>query len=214
MALKAQVTSDEAHIHLDLHFLGRKHVELVGELSNLYHKEVNLLSETIPDLCWELAQLQDTYILQGISVSNQRPSGSLPSIDVQEQGALDTFRYLLSIHSSNDSTFSSMCPSLRLYRVIGAADAQAENAFPEDRNRCINELCTLIQSLQQLVFLSSTTGQPILTPWLLMKELDELEKINAKLSAAVEEVTLDHCKKCEIVKHHSQEAGICQLLQS
>ncbi|KAF5961866.1 hypothetical protein HYC85_003075 [Camellia sinensis] len=46
---------------------------------------------------------------------------SLPSIDVEEQGALDTFRYLLSIHASNDSTFSSMCPSLRLYRVIGAA---------------------------------------------------------------------------------------------
>ncbi|KAL6978882.1 AUGMIN subunit 3 [Sarracenia purpurea var. burkii] len=65
MALKAQVTSDEAHIHLDLHSLRRKHAELVGELSNLYHKEEKLLSETIPDLCWELAQLQDTYILQG-----------------------------------------------------------------------------------------------------------------------------------------------------
>lgn len=23
-------------------------------------------SQTVPDLCWELAQLQDTYILQGI----------------------------------------------------------------------------------------------------------------------------------------------------
>ncbi|RCU06484.1 hypothetical protein DVA78_18950, partial [Acinetobacter baumannii] len=28
-------------------------------------KEEKLLSETIPGLCWELAQLQDTYILQG-----------------------------------------------------------------------------------------------------------------------------------------------------
>ncbi|KAK3002183.1 hypothetical protein RJ639_021932, partial [Escallonia herrerae] len=65
VALKGQVTSDEAHIHLDLHSLRRKHAELVGDLSNLRHKEEKLLSETIPDLCWELAQLQDTYILQG-----------------------------------------------------------------------------------------------------------------------------------------------------
>ncbi|GKU88836.1 hypothetical protein SLEP1_g3053 [Rubroshorea leprosula] len=42
----------------------------------------------------------------------------------------------------------------------------------------------------------------------LMKELDKMEKINAKLSAAVEEVTLEHCKKNEIVKHHSQGVGL------
>lgn len=33
----------------------------------------------------------------------------------------------------------------------------------------------------------------------LIKELDEMEKINAKLSAAVEEVTLEHCKKIEVI---------------
>jgi len=33
----------------------------------------------------------------------------------------------------------------------------------------------------------------------LMKELDEMEKINAKLAAAVEEVTLEHCKKIEVM---------------
>ncbi|KAK1398083.1 AUGMIN subunit 3 [Heracleum sosnowskyi] len=66
MALKAQVTLDEAHIHHDIHSLRRKHVELSGELTDLYHKEEKLLSETVPDLCWELAQLEDTtYILQG-----------------------------------------------------------------------------------------------------------------------------------------------------
>lgn len=66
-----------------------------------------------------------------------------------------------------------------------------------------------------------------------MKELDEMEKVNAKLSVAVEDVTLEHCKKnevylhistpnshsfssimipssCEmqIVKHHSQEMAL------
>lgn len=35
---------------------------------------------------------------------------------------------------------------------------------------------------------------------LLMKELDEMEKINAKLSVAVEEVTLEHCKKNEVIQ--------------
>ena len=32
-----------------------------------------------------------------------------------------------------------------------------------------------------------------------MEELDEMEKINAKLSIAVEEVTLEHYKKNEVV---------------
>lgn len=32
-----------------------------------------------------------------------------------------------------------------------------------------------------------------------MKELDEMEKVNAKLSGAVEEVTLEHCKKNEVI---------------
>lgn len=31
-----------------------------------------------------------------------------------------------------------------------------------------------------------------------MKELDEMGKVNAKLSVAVEEVTLEHCKKNEV----------------
>ncbi|KAM1137401.1 hypothetical protein EV2_036403 [Malus domestica] len=47
MAPKSQVSSDEAHIHLDLHSLRRKHAELVGELSNSYHKEEKLLSEQL-----------------------------------------------------------------------------------------------------------------------------------------------------------------------
>ncbi|XP_058196653.1 AUGMIN subunit 3 [Rhododendron vialii] len=287
MALKAQVTSDEAHIHLDLHSLRRKHAELVGELSNLYHKEEKLLSENIPDLCWELAQLQDTYILQGdydlkvmrqeyyisrqkafinhlinqlarhqllkiacqlekktmlgayallkvieselqgyLSATKGRVSRCLALIqaasDVQEQGAVDdrdTFlhgvRDLLSIHSNAQAGLSTYVSAPGIVQQISGLQSDLmtlqsdlEHALPEDRNRCINELCTFIQSLQQLLFSSSTTAQPILTPRSLMKELDEMEKINAKLSAAVEEVTLEHCKKNEIVKHHSQEVGL------
>ncbi|TYH63434.1 hypothetical protein ES332_D07G192600v1 [Gossypium tomentosum] len=287
MALKSQISSDEAHIHLDLHSLRRKHAELVGEVSNLYHKEEKLLTETIPDLCWELAQLQDTYILQGdydlkvmrqefyisrqkafinhlinhlarhqllkiacqlekknmlgaysllkvieselqayLSATKGRVGRCLALIqaasEVQEQGAVDdrdTFlhgvRDLLSIHSNAQAGLSTYVSAPGIVQQISglhsdlmALQSDLENSLPEDRNRCINELCTLIQSLQQLLFASSTTAQPILTPRPLMKELDEMEKINAKLSAAVEEVTLEHCKKNEIVKHHSQEVGL------
>ncbi|GAV70749.1 hypothetical protein CFOL_v3_14247 [Cephalotus follicularis] len=287
MALKSQVTSDEAHIHLDLHSLRRKHAELVGELSDLYHREEKFLNETIPDLCWELAQLQDTYILQGdydlkvmrqefyinrqkafinhlinqlarhqflklacqLEKKNMTGAYSLLKVieselqgyllatkgrvgrclaliqtasDVQEQGAVDdrdTFlhgvRDLLSIHSNAQAGLSTYVSAPGIVQQISglhldlmSLQSDLENSIPEDRNRCINELCTLIQSLQQLLFASSTTAQPILTPRPLMKELDEMEKINAKLSAAVEEVTLEHCKKNEIVKHHSQEVGL------
>ncbi|KAK9074151.1 hypothetical protein SSX86_006748 [Deinandra increscens subsp. villosa] len=41
-------------------------VELVGELSNLQNNKATLLSETILVLCREQAQLQDTYMLQGV----------------------------------------------------------------------------------------------------------------------------------------------------
>lgn len=286
-SLKAQVTSDEAHIHLDLHSLRRKHAELAGELSNLYRKEEKLLSETVPDLCWELAQLQDTYILQGdydlkvmrqefyinrqktfinhlinqlsrhqflkiacqlekktmlgaysllkvieselqgyLSAAKRRVGHCMALIqassDIQEQGAVDdrdTFlhgvRDLLSIYSNVQGGLSTYVSAPGIVQQISALhsdlmtlQSELEYALPEDRNRCINELCTLVQSLQQLLFASSTTAQPILTPRVLMKELDEMEKANAKLAAAVEEVTLEHNKKKEIVKHHSQELAL------
>lgn len=287
MTLKSQIISDEAHIHLDLHSLRRKHVELVGELSNLYPKEEKLLSEAIPDLCWELAQLQDTYILQGdydlkvmrqefyinrqkafishlinqlarhhflkiacqLEKKNMLGAYSLLKVieselqgyssaakgrvgrcmaliqaasDVQEQGAVDDrdiflhgVRDLLSIHSNTQAALPSYVSAPGLVKQISelrshlkALQSNLENSLPEGRNSCIDKLCTLIQNLQQLLFASSTTAQPILTPRPLMKELDEMEKINGKLSSAVEEVTLEHCKKNEIIKHHSQEVGL------
>ncbi|KAK9944608.1 hypothetical protein M0R45_010169 [Rubus argutus] len=287
MSLKSQVSSDEAHIHLDLHSLRRKHSELVGELSNSYNKEEKLLSETIPDLCWELAQLQDTYILQGdydlkvmrqeyyinrqkafinhlvnqlarhqllkiacqlekknmlgaysllkviesevqayVSATEGRVGRCLALIqaasDVQEQGGVDDqdhflhgVRDLLSIHSNAQAGLSTYVSAPGIVQQISSLhsdlmtlESDLETSLPEDRSRCVNELCNLIQSLQKLLFASSTTAQPILTSRPLMKELDEMEKINAKLSAAVEEVTLEHRKKNEIVKHHSQEVGL------
>lgn len=282
-ALKSQV---ETHIHLDLHSLRRKHSELGGELSTLYQKVHKLLSETIPDLCWELAELQDTYILQGdydlkvmrqeyyigqqkafinhllnqlarhqflklacqlehstmlgaysllkvieselqayLSATNGRVGRCLSLIqaasELHEQGAVDdrdTFlhgvRDLLSIHSNVQGVLPTYVSAPGIVQQVSSLQtdllslqSDLENSLPEDSSRCINELCTLIQSLQKLLFASSTTAQPILTPWPLMKELVEMEKVNAQLSAAVEEVTREHREKAEIVKHHPHEVG-------
>ncbi|ESQ32458.1 hypothetical protein EUTSA_v10003836mg [Eutrema salsugineum] len=287
LTLKSQVTSVEAHIHFDLHSLRRTHADLVEEISTLYQKEEKLLSETIPELCWELAQLQDTYILQGdydlkvmrqelyiskqkvfinhlvnqlarhqflklacqlekknmlgafsllkvieselqgyLSATRSRVGRCLSLIqaasDVQEQGAVDDrdsflhgVRDLLSIHSNAQAGLSTYVSApaiiqqiVALQSDLSSLQSDLENSLPDDRNRCINELCTLIQNLQQLLFASSTTAQPILTPWPLMKELDEMGKINSKLSTAVEEVTLEHREKREIVKHHSKDVEL------
>ncbi|CBI38317.3 unnamed protein product, partial [Vitis vinifera] len=264
MTLKSQVTSDEAHIHLDLHSLRRKHSELVGELSNLYHKEEKLLSETIPSLCWELAQLQDTYILQGdydLKVMrqeyyiNRQKTVGISSLYYVSMNCKLLFHFFCPAKS--DSFFYSgirfaLSNQFQLFFLPAAKmiepfififlinfrkyhknmkDTEFLHVFTTFSNclyfvsiliiigyeltkilvhtcRIVVWMCTLIQSLQQLLFASSTTAQPILTARPLMKELDEMEKVNAKLSAAVEEVTLEHCKKNEIVKHHSQEVGL------
>uniref|UniRef100_A0A7N0ZYF0 Uncharacterized protein n=1 Tax=Kalanchoe fedtschenkoi TaxID=63787 RepID=A0A7N0ZYF0_KALFE len=142
--------------------------------------------------------------------------------EVPEQGAVDdrdtflhSIRDLLSLRSSAQVGLSSYVSAPGIVQQISDLQSdllnlqsELENTLPEDRSRSINELCTLIQNLQQLLFASSTTAQPILTPRALMKELDEMEKMNVKLSAAVEEVTLEQLKKTEIVKHHSQEVAL------
>ncbi|KAK4376178.1 hypothetical protein RND71_006855 [Anisodus tanguticus] len=286
-ALKGQVTSDEAHIHLDLHSLRRKHAELVGEISILYRKEEKLLSEfffqTIPDLCWELAQLQDTYILEGdydlkvmrqefyinrqkafinhlinhvarhqflkvacqlekktmlgafslLKVIESELHGYLSatkgrvgrcmaliqaSSDVQEQGAVDdrdTFlhgiRDLLNIQAGPSTYVSApgivqQISSLR--SDLMSLQYDLEHTLPQDRDQCINKLCILLQSLQQLLFASSTTAQPILTPQTLMKQLATLEDYNKNLSRAIEDVTSEHLKKNEIYRHQKAEKTI------
>lgn len=282
--LKSQISSDEAHIHRDIHSLRRKHSELAGEFSNLHRKVQKLLAETIPCLCTELAQLQDTYILQGdydlkvmrqeyyinqqkmfinhlvnqlarhrflkiacqleqrtmlgaysllkvieselqgyLSAATGRVGHCLSLIqaasEVQEQGAVDdrdTFlhgvRDLLSIHSNAQAALPTYVSTHGLVQQIAGlqSDLQSlqldlESSLPEDRRRCVNELCTLIQSLEQLLFASSKTAE--LTPRPLMRALDEMEKVNAQLSASVEEVTEAHRQKAEIVKHHPHEVG-------
>ncbi|XP_070678636.1 AUGMIN subunit 3-like [Malus domestica] len=58
--------------------------------------------------------------------------------------------------------------------------------------------CTLIQICSNCYLRLRQPHNLILTARPLLKELDEMEKINANLSAAVEEVTLEHRKKNEV----------------
>ncbi|WVZ82231.1 hypothetical protein U9M48_029517 [Paspalum notatum var. saurae] len=278
--LKAQVSSDEAHIHRDIHSLRRKGSELAGEMSTLSQKVQAFVSETIPCLCSELAQLQGTYILQGdydlkvmrqeyyinrqktfinhlvnqlarhqflkiacqlerknianaysllrvieselqsyLSAVNTR-LGHYNSLiqaasEVREQGAIDdrdTFlhavRDLLCIHSNVQATVPTYMSAHALVQQISALQSdllslqsELESTLPADRKRCINELCTMIQTVEQLLFASSTTAEPILTPWPLMRALDDMENANAQVEVSVEEVTKARTQKIK----HSRE---------
>ncbi|XVF32077.1 hypothetical protein REPUB_Repub17cG0050800 [Reevesia pubescens] len=248
MALKSQISSDEAHIHLDLHSLSIHisehtlnmlgYVTVIKDKLKFINHLINQLArhQFLKIACqlekknmlgaYSLLNVIESELQAYLSATRGRVGRCLALIqaasEVQEQGAVDdrdTFlhgvRDLLSIHSNAQAGLSTYVSAPGIVQQISglhsdlmALQSDLENSLPEDRNRCINELCTLIRSLQQLLFASSTTAQPILTPRPLMKELDEMEKINSKLSAAVEEVTLEHCKKNENVKHHSQEVGL------
>ncbi|CAA7395246.1 unnamed protein product [Spirodela intermedia] len=282
--LKTQISSDEAHIHRDNHFLRRKHSELTAELSELSRKEQQLLSETIPHLCSELAQLQETYILQGdydlkvtrqetyiarqkiyinhlvnqlarqcflkitcelerknilraysllrviklelqsyLMAANCRVEHCSTLIQISsekhEQGAVDDrdiflhgVRDLLSIHSNTQGGAPSYVSAPGIVQQISGLQSdllslqfELDSSLPEDRRRCINELCILMQSLEQLLY--SSSSEPILTSRPLTRALDDMEKVNSQLSASVEEVTNAHSQKAEIIKHHRVEVG-------
>ncbi|CAN6208426.1 unnamed protein product [Urochloa humidicola] len=284
--LKAQVSSDEAHIHRDIHSLRIKGSELAGELSTLSQKVQAFVSETIPCLCSELAQLQGTYILQGdydlkvmrqeyyinrqktfinhlvnqlarhqflkiacqLERKNMASAYSLLRViqselqsylsavntrlghyntliqaasEVREQGAIDdrdTFlhavRDLLCIHSNVQAAVPTYMSAHALVQQISALQSdllslqsELENTLPADRKRCINELCTLIQTVEQLLFASSTTAEPILTPWPLMRALDDMENANAQVEVSVEEVTKARTQKIKIFENRAHEVG-------
>ncbi|KAI5059234.1 hypothetical protein GOP47_0025553 [Adiantum capillus-veneris] len=285
-AANIQFSADEAHVHSDLHLLRRRNVEIGNELYTLLQKEEKLLSEVIPKLCSELAQLQDTYILQGdydlkvmrqefyisqqkqfithlvnqlarhrflqvacqlerktmnganellrvieaelvsfSQVISSRVDKCLALIqagaEVQEQGAVDDgdtllhqVRDLLVIHANNQGSVPVYVSAPGLVQQINNLQAELQHqklelstSLLEEKIKCINELCEIIQRLQQLLFASSTTAQPVLSPWPLMKELADMEKVNSQLSIALEEVTREHREKAEIVKHHPHEVG-------
>ncbi|KAJ7516089.1 hypothetical protein O6H91_22G042600 [Diphasiastrum complanatum] len=284
---KLQVCADQAHVRSDLHSLRRRHADIGTELDPLILKEEKMLSEVIPSLCWELAQLQDTYVLQGdydlkvmrqeYYISQQKRfishlvdqlarhrflqvachlerktmngsyellrlieaeldvflNGAMKRInrclalsqvesEVREQGAIDDrdvflhrVRDLLNIYNYEQGTMPIYvsAPGLiqqlnHLQSDLQSLQTELDKSLVQDKTKCIAELCSIIQRMQQLLFASSTTAQPILTPWPLMKELGEMEKSNSQLSVAIANVTHERSEKTDIIKHHPHEVGL------
>ncbi|KAL5978753.1 AUGMIN subunit 3 [Asimina triloba] len=111
--------------------------------------------------------------------------------EIHEQGAVDDRDTFLHDGQGGIATYVS-APGIAqqvssLHSDLLSLQLALENSIPEDRNRCINEL--------------SAAKSP------LMKELAEMERFNAQLATAVEEVTREHREKAEIVKHHPHEVG-------
>lgn len=285
---KLQISTDQTDFHADLYSLRQKYADLVNESQLLVQQEEKLLSEVVPSLCWELAQLQDTYILQGdydIKVKQQETYVAqqkkfighlvnqlarhtflkitcdlerkemnsvyellkvfetevdaftqatlariercsaiiLSSAEAKELGAMhvddrDTLLHRVrdilnsQSHEQGASPMYVSAPGLaqqinNLHTQLQSAQLEVGTTLVEDKAKCLNELYDLIRKMQQLLFASSATAQPILSPWPLMKELMEMEKVNSQLSAAIEEVTRVHREKAEIVKHHPREIG-------
>uniref|UniRef100_A0A0D9WMQ7 HAUS augmin-like complex subunit 3 N-terminal domain-containing protein n=1 Tax=Leersia perrieri TaxID=77586 RepID=A0A0D9WMQ7_9ORYZ len=141
--------------------------------------------------------------------------------EVREQGAIDdrdTFlhavRDLLCVHSNVQATMPTYMSAHALVQQISALQSdllslqsELESTLPADRKRCINELCTLIQTVEQLLFASSTTAEPILTPWPLMRALDDMENANAQVEVSVEEVTKARTQKIKIFENRAHEVG-------
>ncbi|KAH9608057.1 hypothetical protein KSS87_003541 [Heliosperma pusillum] len=244
VSLKAQVASDEAHIHMDFHSLrnwsrgqrvdGAIRAKRFSDGEGFINHLINQLArhQFLKIACqlekktmlgaYSLLKVIESELQSYLSATKGRVGHCLALIqsasDIQEQGAVDDrdnflhgVRDLLNAQPGVSAYVSA--PGIvqqiaSLQSDLMALQSDLESLLIADRNRCINELCTLIQNLQQLLFASSTTAQPLLTPRPLTKELDELDKVNAKLCTAVEEINLEHYKKNEIMKHHATEVGI------
>uniref|UniRef100_J3MJ28 HAUS augmin-like complex subunit 3 N-terminal domain-containing protein n=1 Tax=Oryza brachyantha TaxID=4533 RepID=J3MJ28_ORYBR len=129
--------------------------------------------------------------------------------EMLEEGPVDdrdTFlhavRDILSSHSGAQATTPSYVSVYGLVEQISELQNELdylhhelENILPRERKRCIDELCLMIQTLEQILSVPFTYVQPILTPWPLAQALEELEIINQQVSAHVNEVTMARDKK-------------------
>ncbi|KAM2511233.1 hypothetical protein PS1_035634 [Malus domestica] len=167
MAHKSQVSSDETHIHLDLHSLRLFRV-FVGSWLNsktrTYCKFINhLLNQLARQQFLKMAcQLEKKNMLGAYSLlevieSEGRCLALIQAAsDVQEQGVDDQdhflhgVRDLLSIHSNAQVGLSTYVSAPGIVQQISSLhsdlmtlQSDLENSLPEDRNRSVNELLLL-----------------------------------------------------------------------
>jgi HAUS augmin-like complex subunit 3 len=96
-----------------------------------------------------------------------------------EEGSIDdrdTFlhavRDILSTHSGAQAMTPSYVSAYGLVEQISDLQNELEylhheleNVLPRERKRCIDELCRMIQTLEQILSVPFTYVQPTLTPW-------------------------------------------------
>ncbi|CAD6226471.1 unnamed protein product [Miscanthus lutarioriparius] len=137
-----------------------------------------------------------------------------------EEGSVDdsdsylhAVRDILSSHSSSQAMSPEYVSSYGLIEQITELQDElqylqheAENVLPRERGRCTDELCRIIQTLEQILAVPLSDEQPKLTPWPLAQSLEDLEMVSQRVSASVSEVTLARDEKAEMLKQPSRNA--------
>ncbi|CAL5066739.1 unnamed protein product [Urochloa decumbens] len=139
-----------------------------------------------------------------------------------EEGSIDdhdsflhALRDILSSHSSSQAMTPTYVSSYGLVEQISELQDElqylqheGENILPRERGRFTDELCRMIQTLEQILGVPITDVQPKLTPWPLAQSLEELEMVSQQVSTSVSEVTLARDEKAELLKQPSRNAQL------
>ncbi|RLN35791.1 AUGMIN subunit 3-like isoform X1 [Panicum miliaceum] len=137
-----------------------------------------------------------------------------------EEGSVDdrdSFLHAVRDILSSPSSSQAMAPTyVSLYGLVEQISElqdelqylqhEAENVLPRERGRCTDELCRMVQTLEQILGVLLSDEQPKLTPWPLAQWLEELETVSQQVSASVTDVTLARDQKAEILKQPSRNA--------
>ncbi|TVU41944.1 hypothetical protein EJB05_15505, partial [Eragrostis curvula] len=151
----------------------------------------------------------DRYHLIDQAASEMFEEGSVDDRD----SILHAVRDILSSHSSFQAMTSTYVSSYGMIEQISELQDELhylqhelENVLPRERGRCIEEICRMIQTLEQILSVPLPDEEPKLTPWPLMQSLEELEIIGQQLSASVNEVTMARGEKAEMLQQPSRNA--------
>ncbi|WVZ62185.1 hypothetical protein U9M48_011958 [Paspalum notatum var. saurae] len=149
----------------------------------------------------------DRYHLIDQAASETFEEGSVDDSD----SFLHAVRDILSSHSSSQAMSPEYVSSYGLIEQISELQYElqylqheAENVLPRERGRCTDELCRIIQMLEQILAVPLYDEQPKLTSWPLAQSLEELEMVSQQVSASVSEVALARDEKAEILKQPSR----------
>ncbi|GJN10059.1 hypothetical protein PR202_ga28118 [Eleusine coracana subsp. coracana] len=151
----------------------------------------------------------DRYHLIDQAASELFEEGSVDDRD----SFLHAVRDILSSYSSSQAMTTTYVSSYGMIEQISelqdelrCLQHELENVLPCERGRCADELCRMIQILEQILSVPVPDEQPKLTPWPLMQSLEELEIIGQQVSASVNEVTMARDEKAEMLQQPSRNA--------